>query len=125
MSEAFLKGLRWYFIVVCTIIGTTSFILADEWQSIKPVGIGILAYGTVYIMTVFWKDVRGKLLAANVGCFFLLTVLSSYVPDILYVLFALDVVDIGAYLDNRFVMWATVEAVIGIPVMAVIFYMYD
>ncbi len=125
MSEAFLKGLRWYFIVLCTIIGTTAFILADEWESIKPVGIGILAYGVVYIMTVFWKDVRGKLLAANVGCFFVLTLLSAYVPDILYVFFDIRVAEVSSYLDNRFVMWAAVEAAIGVPVMAVVFYFYD
>ncbi len=124
MSEAFLKALRWYFIAACAVIGTTSFILADHYNSIKPVGIGILSFGIVYIMTAFWKDVRGKLLAANVGVFFLLTLLSSHIYTILYVLFGLKISSMGMF-ANQYFMWGFIEALIGIPIMAVVFFFYD
>ncbi len=124
MSEAFLKALRWYFIAACAVSGTTSFILADYYNSIKPVGIGILSFGIVYIMTAFWKDVRGKLLAANVGVFFFLTLVSSHIYPVLYVLFGLKQHTMGI-LGNEFFMWAVIEGVIGIPIMAVVFFFYD
>lgn len=124
MSDAFLKALRWYMIAVCVVIGTACFILADQNDSIKPVGISILAYGMVYIMTAFWKDVRGKLLAANIAVFFGLTLLSSQMPDILYILLGMQTSDLG-YLANPQIMWAAVEGALGIPIMAVVFYYND
>ncbi|MCB1681236.1 MAG: hypothetical protein KDI61_02640 [Alphaproteobacteria bacterium] len=124
MSESFLKALRWYFIAACTIIGTTCFMVADHSKSIKLVGPGLLAFGVVYIMTAFWKDVRGKLLAANVGVFFLLTLLSSHVYEILYILFGLQQKSMGIF-GNTFFMWGFTEALIGIPIMAVVFLFYD
>ncbi len=124
MSEAFLKALRWYFIAACTIIGTTCFILAEHYESIKLVGPGALAFGTVYIMTAFWKDVRGKLLAANVGVFFLLTLLSSHIYKVIFVLFGILPQDMG-FFSNPYFMWAFVVAILGIPIMAVVFLFYD
>ena len=124
MSEAFLTALRWYFIAACTVIGTTCFILAEHYNSIKPVGVGALAFGIVYIMTAFWKDVRGKLLAANVGVFFLLTLLSSKIYMIIYVLFGVMPQEMG-FFSNPYFMWAFIEAVVGIPIMAVVFFFYD
>lgn len=124
MSEAFLKALRWYFIAACTVAGTTCFILAEHYNSIKPVGVGALAFGVVYIMTAFWKDVRGKLLAANVGVFFLLTVFCKYIYKIIYVLFGILPQDMGIF-ANPYFMWAFVEAVVGVPTMTVVFLFYD
>lgn len=124
MSEAFLKALRWYFIALCAVIGTSCFILAEHYNTIKPVGVGILAYGTVYIMTAFWKDVRGKLLAANMGVFFLLTLFSGYTGFILYEIFDIKQKSLGM-VGNPYVMWGIVEAVLGIPIMAVVFFFYD
>lgn len=124
MSEAFLKALRWYVIAVCVVIGTACFIWADQMHSIKPVGISILAYGTVYIMTAFWKDVRGKLLAANIAVFFGLTLLSGYMEVILYILFGWQKSDIG-YLADPQIMWGFIEGVFGIPIMSVVFFFND
>lgn len=124
MSEAFLKAIRWYFIAACVVIGTSCFILADKYDTIKPVGVSILAYGTVYIMTAFWKDVRGKLLAANIAVFFLLTLLSNYIYDVLYVFFGLQTSELGM-LANPYLMWGIVVGVVGIPIMAIIFFFYE
>ncbi len=124
MSELFLKALRWYLIAFCAVIGTTSFILAEQYHSIRPVGIGVLAFGFVYIMTAFWKDIRGKLLALNIGVFFALTLLSPYAYDALYVLFGWELRDLG-FFSNKYAMWAGVEAVLGIPIMVGVFYFYD
>lgn len=124
MSDAFLKALRWYMIAVCVVIGTACFIWAEQYDTIKPVGVSILAYGMVYIMTAFWKDVRGKLLAANIAVFFGLTLLSHHMYEILYILFGLQKSDLG-YLADPQIMWGAVEGVLGIPIMAVVFYFYD
>lgn len=124
MSEAFLKAVRWYMIAACVIIGTSCFILAEKYDTIKPVGISILAYGMVYIMTAFWKDVRGKLLAANIAVFFGLTLLCNYIYTIIYILFGLQPTELGM-LSSPYLMWAAVVGVLGIPIMAVVFFFND
>lgn len=124
MSDAILKAIRWYFIAASVVLGTSCFILAERWDSVKPIGITVLAFGFVYIMTAFWKDVRGKLLAGNIAVFFLLTLLAGYAHTILYILFGLQKSDLGM-LGDQFIMWGVVEAAIGIPVMTIVFWMYD
>ncbi len=56
MNEAFLKAVRWYFIVFFVIVGASAFIIADTSHSIKPIIIGIFAFGVVYVSSVFWQD---------------------------------------------------------------------
>ena len=59
MSEALLKAIRWYILAGCAVIGTSAFIISDKTGSIRPVMIGILAYGVIYIMSFVWKVFRG------------------------------------------------------------------
>lgn len=120
MSEAFLKAFRWYIIMLFVIIGTSAFIMADESKSVRPIMIGILGYGAVYIMSVFWKDLRGKLLFASFAVFLALSVVARFTPEIMYILFAYN----PAIFDPYYT-WAATVGVLGIPIMTIVFYRMD
>ncbi len=120
MSEALLKALKWLILVECAIIGTTAFIISNDRDTVAPIMVGILAYGVVYIMSYFWKEFRDKLLLMSVGVFLGLTYASIYTPIGMYILFGID----PAWFDE-FYTWAATVAVGGVPIMMVIFKIYD
>ena len=120
MSEAFLKAVKWYVLVACAIIGTSAFMIADQSGSVKPVILGILTYGVVYIMSYFWTEFRGKLLLLSILVFVALTFLSAYVPLGMYILFAYPM-----ELFDPYYTWGLTVGVVGIPVMMLVFHKYD
>ncbi len=120
MSDAFLKAVKWYVLVACAIIGTSAFMIADQSGSVKPVIIGIVTYGVVYIMSYFWTEFRGKLLLASIVVFVLLTFASPYVPLVMYILFA-----IPPELFDPYYTWGVTVGALGIPIMVLVFYRYD
>ncbi len=119
MSEAFLKSLRWYILVLFVIVGTAALIIADERDTVRPVIIAVFAYGIVYVMSVFWKEFRGKLLFYSVAVFLVFTILSKFTPMALYILFGYDMASIDPYYA-----WAGTVA-FGIPDMMVVFHRLD
>ncbi len=120
MSEAFLKAIKWYILVGCAIIGTSAFIISDNTGSIKPVMIGVLGFGVVYIMAHFWREFRGKLLLYSILVFIALSFASPYMPYALYILFAANPMAF-----NPFYIWGATVGVFGIPIMTLVFYKYD
>lgn len=126
MSEAFLKALKWYILVLFAIIGTSAFIIMDESGSIRPLMVGILSYGIVYIMSYFWKEFRRKLLFLSIMVFLGLTGVAAYMPDILYVLFGVDPLTYNLQGDSYdvYYLWAG-TLIIGILPMTFIFHKYD
>lgn len=120
MSEAFLKAIKWYIMMGFIMMGTTAFILADERGSVKPVMIGIMGYGAVYIMSIFWKEFRGKLLFSSLFVFLLLSFVAPFVPDAMYILFAYP-----QHIFDPYWTWAATVGALGIPVMILVFYRYD
>lgn len=119
MSEAFLKALKWYIMVGFCIIGTSAFIIMDKTGSIKPLMIGVMSYGVVYIMTFFWTEFRRRLLLLSIIVFLVFTFASPYVPDLMFVFFNFNPDGFNPYYT-----WGG-TMVLGIPFMALIFYKYD
>ena len=120
MSEAFLKALKWYVLVICVIVGASAFIISDQTGSIKPVMIGVLGFGVAYVMSYFWSEFREKLLFFSIVVFLGLSFATSYVPDALFILFAYKMPP-----TNPYFLWAMTTGVAGIPIMTVVFYFYD
>lgn len=120
MSEAFLKALKWYILVGCAIIGTSAFIIADNSGSVRPVIIGVICYGVVYIMSYFWREFRDKLLLYSIVVFLSLSFFSAKVPVVLYILFGFPMT-----LFDPHYTWAGTVGVLGIPIMTYIFKKYD
>ena len=120
MSEIFLKALKWYILVGCAIIGTSAFIISDNSGSVKPMFIGVLSYGVVYIMSFFWKEFRRKLLLLSIIVFLALSFLSPKVPILMYILFNYNPASFDPYYT-----WAATVGVFGIPIMMYIFKKYD
>ncbi len=120
MSEAFLSALKWYILCFFIIVGTTAFKISSDTGSNKPVIIGVVAYGVVYIMSYFWTVFRGRILFYSVATFVTLTLGSPYVPDMMYILFGLDQV-----LFEETYTWLGTVAFVGLPVMTYVFYRYD
>ncbi len=116
MGESFLKALKWYFIMLCAIIGTSAFIIADNTGSVRPVMLGVLSYGTVYTLSAFWKDFRGKLLLISILVFVALSFLSPYIPYAMYILFAFDPKSFDPYYT-----WGVTTGILGIPIMTLVF----
>ncbi|MGH1377487.1 MAG: hypothetical protein ACRBB3_01575 [Alphaproteobacteria bacterium] len=120
MSEAFLKALKWYILVGSAIVGTSAFIIANNSNSVRPVLIGVISYGVVYIMSYFWKEFRDKLLLYSIIVFLVLSFFSAKVPVFLYILFGFPM----SLFDPHYT-WAGTVAVLGIPIMTYIFNKYD
>lgn len=120
MSEAFLKALKWFVLVGFVIAGTAAFQISGETGSNKPIILGVLSYGVVYIMSYFWNEFRGKTLLWSMIIFFVLTFASSYTPDAMFVLFDLD----QGYFE-KYYTWVGTVGVLGVPAMALVFYKYD
>ncbi|PCJ02699.1 MAG: hypothetical protein COB14_01695 [Alphaproteobacteria bacterium] len=120
MSEAFLKALKWYILVGCAIIGTSAFIISDNTGSTKPMIIGVLGYGVVYIMSYFWKEFRQKLLLYSIIVFLALSFLSPKIPIWMYIFFNYNPASFDPYFT-----WAATVGVLGIPIMTFIFKKYD
>jgi len=119
MYAAFLKSLRWYIMVVFVIIGTAALIIADERDTVRPVIIAVFSYGVVYIMSVFWKEFRDKILFYSAAVFLALTFLSKFTPIALYILFGYAPETI-----NQYYAWAGTVA-LGMPMMTIVFYRLD
>ncbi|PCI57038.1 MAG: hypothetical protein COB36_01860 [Alphaproteobacteria bacterium] len=120
MSEAFLKALKWYILVGCAIIGTSAFIISENSGSVRPILIGVLSYGVVYIMSFFWKEFRRKLLLLSIIVFLVLSFLSPKIPIWAYILFNYNPAAFDPY-----VTWAATVGILGIPIMMFIFKKYD
>lgn len=121
MSDAFLNALKWYVLVFCAIVGASAFIIADETNSVKPIMLGVLGFGVVYIMSYFWTEFRGKLLFSSMMVFLCISFIAPWFWDMLYVIFAWDV---DGKLDP-YQTWAMVMALFGIPIMTAVFYFLD
>lgn len=119
MSEAFLNALKWYFICICIILGTASFIVSNEQHSVAPIGLGVLGYGIAYIMASYWKNFRGKLLFASLASFIALTVVSPYVETPWYIFFG------SKLMMDPFYLWALFVGAAGIPIMTIVFRKMD
>ena len=119
-SESFLKALRWLVLAQCAVIGTSAFIIADQTGSVRPVMIGVVTYGVIYVMSYFWKDFRKKILLYSIIVFLILSLVSPYIPMVLFVLFGTDM---NGY--DPFYLWAATVAVIGLPVMTLVFKYLD
>lgn len=118
MKEAIAKALKWYIIAGAVILGFWALVLADRTNSVKPVIIAVLGLGFAYIMSYFWKELKGKILfysfALVAGCGYL----SKYIPD-------LSIAFLRMPLNyDFFLIWAGAVFVIGVPVMTVIFLRY-
>ncbi len=120
MREGFLKALKWYILVLAAIIGTSAFMISSDTDSVKPVLIGVLSYGVVYIMATFWKEFRDKILLLSAAVFLVISFASPYIPYVLYLLFGYDHLAF-----NQYYTWAWSMAVFGIPVMTFVFKKYD
>ncbi len=121
MSEAFLKSLKWYLLSLFVIVGAASFIISNNTGSIKPVMVGILGFGFAYIMSYFWTEFRDKVLFFSIITFFGLSFLSPNAPDAIYVLFGSR----AGYSMNEYYLWAMTVGSLGVPIMSIVFYIYD
>lgn len=119
MSEYFLQACKWYVLALCAVVGTSAFIISDDTGSIKPVMIGVLSYGVIYIMSIFWTEFRGKVLLFSFLTFLGISIASPYIPTALYILFGYTTTAF-----NEYALWAAAMGVIGIPIMTIVFRKY-
>lgn len=119
MSESLLQAMKWYVLVFFTIIGTSAFIISDKSGSVKPIMVGIISYGIVYIMSYFWREFRRKILLYSILIFMALTIASAYVPMMAYLLLNVD----PNWFDTYYTWAGTM--LIGIPAMVFVFHKYD
>lgn len=119
MSQAFMKALKWYFLTIMVIIGTSAMIVSQETNSVRPVIVAILGYGVAYIMASFWRDFRGRLLFVSLLVFMVISAISTYQQEILFVLFGIT----EEY--NRFLVWGVAMGILGVPAMTLVFRKYD
>jgi hypothetical protein len=119
MSEILVKAIKWYVVMLFTIVGSWTFFLASQEDNIKPVMIGVLCFGVVFIVFSFWKAIRGKILLATLFLLIGGAFLTNYVPGLLY-----------RYADIRIdwhytLVWAALMLFPGFPVMMHMFKHYD
>ncbi len=144
-SEAFLKAVRWLILAELVVFGTWSFIKTnyehkfidagrlfpsdkisntDEFVSWSSQGVWtfvtIFCYGMIFILGHFWKDFDRKVLLISVGVFVALSILSSYAPEALYVLFGFA---LNAF--HPLFLWVAIMPVLGVPIMTLIYKKMD
>lgn len=119
MTEAFMKSLKWYFLTLALILGSTCLMISQETGSVRPIIVAVFGYGTAYVMASFWKDFRGRLLFVSLLVFLMISIISAYMPMILYVLFNIDAE------INKYLLWALCTGGLGVPIMTLVFRKYD
>lgn len=126
MSETLLKSFKWCVLCLAMIMGTTAFMIASDTGSPKPVMLGVLSYGLVYIMTTFWKEFRGKLLLLSVSIFLALSFAVPYIATAAYILFgyALPPIETLSTIE-QFYLWAGTVISLGWPLIFIVFWKYD
>lgn len=119
MAEHFIKALKWYFLCLTLIGGTTCMMISQETGSIRTVFPGVVLYGVAYVMAAFWKDFRGRLLFASLSVFLLIAFGAQFIPMILFILFGIT--------DefNPYIIWAIATGLFGVPMMTLVFRKLD
>jgi hypothetical protein len=81
----------------------------------EPVIFGIFGYGFAYVIGALWRDMRGKSLGWGIAVFIAISISSPRVLDAIYIVF-------GVELDvNEFFLWYANLALIGVPLMTMIY----
>lgn len=113
--KEFEKAVRWYLMTIFMVVGSMTFFIASAENSIKPVWIGILCFGVVFIVISVWKTIRNKILFLTFGLVVGLSFAAKYLPLHLYKAtgYVLDI--------NYYVLWSLLILVVGIPVMTIAF----
>ncbi len=120
MLEGLVKAIKWYIMALAAVIGTSAFIISNNTGSVNPVIIGVFGYGVVYVMSLFWRELRGKILLISMIVFLGITFASPSVPFLIYILFGSD-----PYSFNPYYTWGWSMGLFGIPIMTVIFSKLD
>ncbi len=124
MNEALMKAFRWYFIAFFIVVGASCFIISSETGSNKPILVGVLSFGVVYVLTSFWKDANNKVFMIGVLLFLAVSQIPfgamPYINPYVYLFTGVDMRTINPYL-----MWGVLEGLIGIPIMTLVFKAYD
>lgn len=123
MAESFMKALRWYFLTLCLIGGTTAMIVSQEANSPRPIILAVVSYGAAYVMAAFWKDFRGKLLFASLFVFLLISFSVPFIQMGLFILFGFDTSDPTEYSQHG--IWAIITGLVGVPLMTLVFRKLD
>lgn len=101
------------------IIGTMCFFLASEEDNIRPVWVGVMSFGLVFIILSVWKTMRNKVLLITLILIVGLSFVAKYLPFWLF-----DATGIVINM-NYYILWALLVMFIGIPVMTVAFDKYE
>lgn len=116
MVESFLKALKWYFLALSGIVGSSAFLIANRTGAVFPWIVFVLGFGLIYILSFFWTEFRGKILLVSTLVFLGLTFASSYTADVLYVFLDINLLDYSQYFMWGFTM------LLGIPLMTLAFH---
>lgn len=119
MAESFMKALKWYFLCLALIGGTTCMMISQETGSVRTIFPGVVLYGIAYVMAAFWRDFRGKLLFVSLFIFLMIAFGTQFIPAVLYILFGVT----DEY--NPYLLWALATGVFGIPLMTLVFRKLD
>ncbi len=114
MKENIVQALKWYFVILFVVVGSCAFHQASQENDIKPVMIGVLAFGFVFIVFSFWKVFRGKVLMFTILTLIATAFIASYLPHILY-----TYADIALYVHFG-LLWAGVLFIPGVPFMVMV-----
>lgn len=120
MSEAIVRALKWYLLALSIIIGASAFLIVNFRGTHLPWLAVVGGFGAAYVMSVFWRGFRGKTLFVSAVVFVAMTVLSLFSKDILYVAFDISMIGYSPYF-----MWGLTMAVVGVPLMCLVFYFVD
>lgn len=119
MAEHFIKALKWYFLCLALIGGTTCMMISQETGSMRTIFPGVVLYGVAYVMAAFWRAFRGKLLFVSLFVFLLIAFGVQFIPMALFLLF--DFTDE----INPYLLWAAATGLFGIPLMTLVFRKLD
>ncbi len=117
--KEFERAIRWYVMTVFMVAGSACFFIASAEDNIRPVWIGFLCFGIVFIIMSVWKTIRNQILLITLCIVVASSFAAKYLPFYAYQWtgFVIDI--------NYYVLWSLVIFVVGIPIMTVSFDVFD
>jgi len=119
MSEYYIKAMQWFALMLLVVLGSWAFFWSSHYNDMRPVMIGVVSYGFVFVVGTYWKVFKEKVLLFTILILISSAFGSRYLPYYLYVY-------TGIVLDYHYAaIWTGLLFIPGVPLMAYVFKKYS
>ena len=121
MSDAFIKSLKWGFLVSLVIAGIYGLAASGAKEDFRYIMVTVLSFGAVSLMFRNWRDLPGKIMAVSAAVAAFLAFLAQ--PD--YLSYYYFMMTDQEWFLSFYQSWAALVMTLGVLIMTVVFWKFD